>query len=110
MRTLSRIIVLGAGFALSVSGCNCGVDGPGLGRVGSDIQLEPAQLDFGPVALGSTATLPVTITNVGTHVLKLCVARGPGCSEVIAPLDSQAGLTVVVPAGCHGAGGRGCTV
>ena len=39
--------------------------------LGTLVELSPSLLDFGKVALGSTAALPLTLTNVGTKAVKI---------------------------------------
>lgn len=42
-----------------------------LSGLGSLVELAPALLDFGGIALGSTAVLPVTLTNIGTTAVTI---------------------------------------
>lgn len=42
-----------------------------LSGLGSLVELSPALLSFGSVALGSSSTLPVTLTNVGTTAVSI---------------------------------------
>lgn len=43
--------------------------------LGSLVELSPTLLSFGGVALGTTATLPVTLTNVGTSAVSVASIR-----------------------------------
>ena len=60
--------------------------------LGTLVQLSPALLDFGGVALGSTATLPLTLTNVGPATVSITsihantdYATSNNCGSSVAP-------------------------
>lgn len=42
-----------------------------LSGLGTSVELSPTQLNFGGVALGATAVMPLTLTNVGTTAVTL---------------------------------------
>jgi hypothetical protein len=67
----SAFVLLG----LSVAACDCGSEGPGLGRLQSEIFLEQTSLDFGEVPLGARKDLPIKVENRGQRELVVCVAQ-----------------------------------
>jgi hypothetical protein len=74
-----RIIAL---FPLAA--CTCG-DNSGLGKLKTQIAVDPARIDFGDVPLGVTVKQTVTITSEGTGALTLKSATLMGPSMFSAP-------------------------
>lgn len=58
---------------MSISACNCGDDGNVLSQLKSQIEVTPEALAFGEVPLGAVFELPLSIKNIGTDILKICV-------------------------------------
>ena len=55
-------------FALTISSCNCD---EGLARLNAAIEVEPEQIDFGKVAVGTQLQRPLTIRNKGDFRLNI---------------------------------------
>lgn len=62
-RSISRLLLAGSLCALPVFGCEC--DDAGLQTQIAELQLEPAPLDFGKVAVGGQPLRAVTLRNTG---------------------------------------------
>src|SRR5688500_16309407 len=69
--------------AISIAGCECGGDGPGLTRLQAQISVNPQELTFGDVPIGARMKMAVAVENKGTDVLRLCLASStlPSCDE-----------------------------
>ena len=64
----NALLVSSLGIAMSLAGCECGTDGPGLTALKADLELNPQQIDFGQVPVGAVLQLPIAVKNTPSRM------------------------------------------